>query len=64
MSEFRYVGPVSGVAIRRAGGTEDVLLHPGATVALPADHPYVVTLLARHHLAPVPAPSQPAEKES
>lgn len=58
MAEFRYAGPVSGVPLRHADGQiEDVLLHPGATVTLPADHPYVETMVARDHLVPLPAPS-------
>lgn len=54
MTPYTYSGPLSGVTL--AGGQE-VLLLPGATVHLPADHDYTRTLLARQHLAPVmPAP--------
>ncbi|MFN3437796.1 MAG: hypothetical protein ACK41V_08900 [Acidovorax sp.] len=55
MSPYTYSGPLSGVTL--ADGKEVVLI-PGATVHLPADHDYTRTLIARKHLVPVPSVPQ------
>ena len=57
MAQYRYDGPVTGVTLRdREAGTEtEVMLLPGRTVELPADHPHTKTLVGLRHLRPVPA---------
>ena len=64
MSLFIYpkTAPAASVTLRLADGTErDVYFHPGRSVDLPDDHPYVTRLLARglleHAPAPIPAPA-------
>lgn len=62
MSLFIYpkTAPAASVTLRLKDGTErDVYFHPGRSVELPEDHPYVTRLLARGLLehAPAPAPT-------
>lgn len=56
MAQFRYRGPHSGATL--ADGRE-VLLWDGEVVDLPADHPYVMTLVGLGHLLPEPQPVEP-----
>lgn len=49
-AEYRYNGPPSGVSLP----DREVLLHPGKTVRLPPDRPFVMTLVARGLLTEVP----------
>jgi len=44
---YVYTGPISSVTLP---GNRDVMLHPGQPVTLPAENPYVATLVARGHL--------------
>lgn len=54
---YRYAGPMSAVTLALEGGqATDIVLTPGAEIDLPPQHPYVVTLLARGHLTPIPTP--------
>jgi len=48
---YVYEGPISSVTLP---GGRDVMLHPGQSVALPAENPYVATLAARGHLTETP----------
>jgi hypothetical protein len=58
---FVYKGPISSVTLPKG---REVILHPGRTVTLPDDNPYVATLAARGHLVAVPeaAPKAAPEK--
>jgi len=55
-----YSGPLSGVSLKGHG---DIMLHPGAGVKLPEDHPYTRRLLKRGWLAELPAESKPKTKK-
>ena len=56
---YLYSGPISGVTLRLADGSErDVMLHDGATVDLPEGHDYVAALLAQGRLKRVPEPAE------
>ena len=55
---YIYTGPISSVTLP---GNRDVMLHPGRPVTLPAENPYVATLVARGHLAEAARP-QPDKK--
>lgn len=58
MSLFTYAAaaPVASVTLRLAGAPDrDVTFHPGAVLDLPADHAYVVRLVARGLLTAAPA---------
>jgi hypothetical protein len=65
---YLYNGPLSGVTLDSG---EEVMLHPGKEIPLPADNPYVQSLVAQGLLTetttevppgpPVPAPK--AKKE-
>ncbi|AXC80863.1 hypothetical protein DO628_24970 [Salmonella enterica subsp. salamae] len=48
--KYIYSGPASGVTL--ADGQE-VLLWPNSEISLPEDNEWVITMIARHHLAPV-----------
>lgn len=51
---YTYHGPSSGVTLKLEGGEQrEVLFHPGRDVDLPADHPYVMRLIAQRWLVPV-----------
>jgi hypothetical protein len=47
--KYRYSGPISAVTLKDG---REVMLHPGKTVELPAEHEYTQTLLALGHLTP------------
>lgn len=58
-TRYLYSGPLSGVTLDDG---REVMLHPGTVVALPAENPYVRTLVAKELLteektqpAPLPA---------
>lgn len=53
--KYQYSGPMSGVTL--ADGQE-VMLHPGSEVELPAEHDYTQTLLALGYLKPVQEPAK------
>lgn len=66
-TNYRYGGPLSGVTL---DGGREVMLHPGAVIALPADNDYVTTLVAQGLLtevaaaeAPLPEPPKPQSKK-
>ncbi|POP43010.1 hypothetical protein CHU32_17445 [Superficieibacter electus] len=48
--KYLYSGPASGVTL--ADGQE-ILLWPESEVELPEDNEWVMTMIARRHLAPV-----------
>lgn len=54
-STYKYLGPPSGVTLRKAGQDREIMLFPGKTVALPDGHPWVNAAMARGHLVPQPA---------
>lgn len=56
LTPYRYAGPPSAVSLYMGQARQklDVLLHPGKTVELPADHVYTRALLALNHLYPLP----------
>jgi len=55
---YIYQGPVSSATLPGRG---DIILSPGKAVTLPAESPYVATLLARGHLTLVPAAPERAK---
>ncbi len=59
LQPFRYHGPSSGVSLRKTpcGKPLEVLFFDGAVVAVPAEHPYIKTLVARGHLTPIETPA-------
>ncbi|MDR1709656.1 MAG: hypothetical protein LBS70_08060 [Candidatus Accumulibacter sp.] len=59
--KYRYNGPISAVSLKDGA---EVMLHPGKTVELPAEHEYTKTLLARGHLTPDRTPTAPANSGS
>jgi hypothetical protein len=60
VKEYTYSGPLSGVSLKGSG---DVMLHPGATVELPEDHPYTARLKKRDWLMENPSESKPQPKK-
>jgi len=60
MKEYIYSGPLSGVSLKRHA---DAMLHPGATVELPEDHPYTRRLVKRGWLVELPPASKPKTKK-
>jgi hypothetical protein len=63
MSQYLYTGPDSAVTLRVVDGKglledRDVMLWHGKAVELPPNHELVAVLVARGHLAPVPAAPQ------
>lgn len=65
LTPYRYDGPLSAVTLYVGADRQSlgVLLHPGATVRLPADHEYTLVLLALKHLHPVPTHTKPSGKK-
>lgn len=60
---FTYRGPHSGVTLRTPGEPDrELLLVDGATVVLPAEHPYVKGLVALKHLTEVTPPAPAVEQ--
>lgn len=59
--KYIYSGPLSSATIRVDGKDRHVQLHPGASVTLPPDHPWVKRLIAQKRLAePGPEPKPEA----
>ncbi len=58
-TNYRYSGPLSGVTLDDG---REVMLHPEATVPLPADNAYVKTLVAQGLLTEVAAKEPPVEE--
>jgi len=58
---YRYSGPFSGTSLTVDGETLDILLYPGGTVRLPAEHGFTQALLAQQRLQEV---AQPAAVQS
>ncbi|HHS7810305.1 hypothetical protein [Pseudomonas putida] len=64
LTPYRYAGPASAVSLYMGETRQklDVLLHPGKTVELPADHVYTRALLALNHLHPLPTHAKSTAK--
>lgn len=58
--KYIYSGPASGVTL--ADGQE-VLLWPDSEIDLPEDNEWVMTMIARRHLAPVVAQESETDEE-
>lgn len=65
LTPYHYDGPLSAVTLYVGPDRQSlgVLLHPGATVRLPADHEYTLVLLALKHLQPLPTQTKPSGKK-
>lgn len=61
MTTYIYTGPLSGISLKGHG---DIMLIPGATVALPDGHTYTQRLGRKGWLRPVTEPITPQPRES
>jgi hypothetical protein len=60
MSRYRYSGPNSAVTLKVSDGKgglkdQDALLWHGQEIDLPAEHEWVIVLLAKGFLTPIPS---------
>ncbi len=65
-TKYIYSGPLTGVTLKPDKEGEkprEVMLHPGAEVSLPAENPYVKTLVAQKFLTEVVVEEAPVQAQ-